>query len=252
MVLDMNASVSFNTTAALGDKLSRLDRNVTQLKTRTDDLFTGFVKLIEVQREASDNSTLLENGLQSMNKTIRVVEQNHTNTMTLYQNLEKHFVELKRDVFESHVNFINLNSSLHSPEGLRQDLLSLGQAMANTSYLITERIDELNTFAYSVQSQVYETRNSTETLHRKLEDFLTVNFTNMEQINLNGLKSIKYELGKHSLGLAGLMNFSLEIDNSIKLLEENVTNFSILFSGNIQINCLLQISENHATYAKNA
>lgn len=231
----MNASVASNTTTVLGDKLSRMERNVTQLKTRTDDLFTGLVKLIEVQREASDNSTKLQNDFHFVNKTIssglRVIEKNHTNIMAVYQSLEKHFVDLKRDVYESQMHYITLNSTIHSPEGLRQDLLSVGQAIANTTYFITQRIDKLDTFVNTIQSQIYGAKNSTEILSGKFEHFLSVNFTTMEQIHLSGLKTMKAELGKHSLGLSGLMNFSLEIDTSIKSLQENVTSYSTFLSG---------------------
>ena len=39
--------------------------------------------------------------------------------------MEKHFVELKQEIFDTKLQVVTLNSTLLSPGGIRQDLLSI-------------------------------------------------------------------------------------------------------------------------------
>ena len=61
----------------------------------------------------------------------------------VYTTMEKHFVELKQELFDTKLQVITLNSTLYSSNGIRHDLLSIGQAIANTTSYITKRIDKV-------------------------------------------------------------------------------------------------------------
>ena len=140
--------------------------------------------------------------------------------------MEKHFVELKQEIFDTKLQVVTLNSTLLSPGGIRQDLLSIGLAIANTTSYITRRIDSVETSTVVLKNEMGLILNETQSVEERLDSFMT-NYTVAANDMSGTMTKMKTDMRRSQnrtsfieLGLAGLMNFSLEIDSALKVMFE--------------------------------
>ena len=101
-----------------------------------------FVKFLKrhPQKEASANTTQLrenvttiETFVQELNQARKRAQTNNTQLQMVYSALEKHFVELKQELFDTKLHVVTLNSSLHSSGGVRQVTFFWNCSHANSS-----------------------------------------------------------------------------------------------------------------------
>ena len=124
---------------------------------------------------------------------------------------------------------MTINSSLHSNGGIRQDLLAIGLAIANTTSYITKRIERVETSTLVIKKEMNHILNETHAVDERLDGFM-FNYT-LAATEMSGtMTKFKADMKKNQnrtsyleLGLAGLMNFSLEIDGTLKVVQDNVT-----------------------------
>ena len=64
--------------------------------------------------------TAIETFVQELNQARKTAQTNNTQLQMVYSALEKHFVELKQELFDTKIHLLTLNSSLHSSGGIRQ------------------------------------------------------------------------------------------------------------------------------------
>ena len=238
VVIDMNTSALSNSTVSLKKRAQKVESYVERLQADSNEFLTGFAKLVEVQKEAALNVTSLTDNLTSIEAVVfeltqarKKSETNNTQLQLVYTSMEKHFIEIKQELFETQMHVVTLNSSLHSSTGIRHDLITIGQAIANTTSFITKRIDRVETSTVVMRNEMGHLINETQAVEERLDSFM-MNYTLAANDMSGTMSKFKFDVKRShnrtaylELGLAGLMNFSLEIDGTLKGVQDNVTTF---------------------------
>ena len=236
VVLDMNTSALSNSTVSLKKRAQKVESRVDRLQADTNEFLNGFAKLVEVQKEASLNDTNLRDNLTSIEAVVfelsqarKKSETNTTQLQLIYNSMEKHFVEMKQELFETQLHVVTLNASVHSSGGIRHDLITIGQAIANTTSYITKRIDRVETSTIVIRNEMGHLINETQAVEERLDSFM-MNYTLAANDMSGTMTRLKVDMKRShnrtaylELGLAGLMNFSLEIDGTLKVVQDNVS-----------------------------
>ena len=233
---EMSQAANGNATVTLQTRVRKVEETVGDLQGKFIEFQANVEDLAEGQADLSRNATLLrgnfanlESGLFELGRLTKKGEANSTMLQLGYRGLERHYVELKRDLFETQLQVVSLNVSLNSVGEIRQDLISVGMAVANTTSFLTNRIEEVATNCGELKEQVYQVWNKTHFTDDKLHRFMN-SYNHSSGNMISTLTKFKDELGKShnrttylEFGLAGIMNFSLEIDSTLRLVQDNVT-----------------------------
>ena len=236
MMNEMTSSANTNATLSLQTRVRKLEENIADVQGKMIDLQTNVVDMADSHRETSKAAshlrgsvTTLESGLMELGRITKKGEINSTMLQLGYRGLERHYVELKRDLFETQLQMVSLNQSLNSIGEVRQDLVSVGLAMANTTSFLTKRIDEVSTFSGLIKEDVNQMSNQTHFIDEKLQRFI-YSYNHTSGNMLSSVTKLRDELGKtHNrtayleFGLSGIMNYSLEMEGSLKNVQENLS-----------------------------
>jgi len=81
---------------------------VEKLQSDATEFLSGFGKLVEVQKEASTNVSKLSDNFDELEAVVfeltesrKKAENNNTQLLGIYSSMEKHFVEMKQELFET-------------------------------------------------------------------------------------------------------------------------------------------------------
>jgi chromosome segregation ATPase len=211
--------IQANMSESLQDQVLTVANSVTILKGTSDDLTlatsTMSLSLSSLIETASYNSSLLQRG---------------------FLGLERHFIEMKRKIFETQLQVGNINDSLQSIGDLRTEVLAIGQAMANTTFLVSDRFEDVMANNIALQNSLNTLWNTTNHLEAKLNKIHTnhtfvtgiikSSFTDI----LTRFEDVEYRVKKSSnrtlmleSGLTGLMNYTLELDDTMTAMTLNMS-----------------------------
>jgi len=233
---EISQTANTNATVAIQTRVRKVEETVGDLQGKFIEFIANVEGLAEGQADLSKNATLLrsnlanlESGLFELGRLTKKGEANSSMLQLGYRGLERHYVELKRDLFETQLQVVSLNASLNSVGEIRQDLMSVGKAVANTTSFLTNRIEEVSTNCGELKEEIYQMWNKTHFTDDKLHRFMN-SYNHSSGNMISTMTKFKDELGKtHNrttyleFGLAGIMNFSLEIDSTLRLVQDNIT-----------------------------
>jgi hypothetical protein len=124
---------------------------------------------------------------------------------------------------------VSINVTLHSVGELRTDLVAVGQAMANTTAFLTRRIDQVSSDCGGLKQELGQARNMTHMVDDQLHRFMH-SFNHSSGNMFSTMTALVDEMNRNTnrttyleFGLAGIMNFSLEIDSTLKQVQDNVS-----------------------------
>ena len=236
MANEMTGAANGNATLALQTRMRKIEQTVGDVQGKMVEVKSNLQNLASGHTDLAQNTTFLrgsllnlESGLFELGKLTKRGETNSTMLQLGYRGLEKHYIELKRDLFETQLQVVSLNVSLNSVGEIRNDLVSVGLAMANTTSFLTQRIEEVSANCGDLKDDLAQAWNRSHFVDDKLHRFIqTYNHSSgnmfntmtsmVEELNSNRNRTIHLELG-----LAGIMNFSLELESTMKLVQDNVS-----------------------------
>ncbi len=104
----MNTAAVTNTTMTLKKRTKKVETKVEKLQSDATEFLSGFGKLVEVQKEASTNVSKLSDNFDELEAVVfeltesrKKAENNNTQLLGIYSSMEKHFVEMKQELFET-------------------------------------------------------------------------------------------------------------------------------------------------------
>ena len=212
--------VQTNMTISVQDDIVNLANVVTDLQGKMNaSMMQIDVKINQNHQVSTYNSTLLQRGFFS---------------------LERHFIEMKRKIFETQLNVVSINSSLEIIGDLRTEVLTMGQAMANTTTLITDQFHDVHLKTNALQESYNILWNTTTHLDDKINrleanhTFVTGSFRSnfkelLQQIDIvdSELIKISNRTSLSETGLSELVNFSFHLDQRLSDLKSNVTKINV-------------------------
>ena len=236
MANELSGAATGNATLALQTRIRKVEQTVGDIQGKLVDARSTIEDLAFGQTDLAQNTTKLRSSLLNLESGLfelgRLAKRAETNTTMLqlgYRGLEKHYIELKRDLFDTQLQVVSLNVSIHTVGELRNDLVSVGMAMANSTAFLTGRIEEVSSSCGNLKDELGRVGNKTNFLDEKLQRFSSSYnhssgnmFTTMSNI-VDELNSNRNRTTHLEFGLAGIMNFSLEIDSSLKLVQDNLS-----------------------------
>ncbi len=254
-----------NMNSTLNSRLGKMEANVTDLmgdkEELKQDLFqisgmvTGNVNALKrhannsvnLQEQVHDLATNvqnlqgnLENSTQALEAELSTFHQLAVYNSTLLQRgffgLEKHFIEMKREIFEAKLQLVEVNNTLNNLGQLKSEVLSIGQALANSTSLVTDRFEDMTNTQLALQDSLTSLWNITDHLDMKL-GHLEANHSLNSGIFQSDLKNV---LSKHEdlslnlvrsgnqsnrieSGLTELLNYTLSLDAKVMQLDSNMT-----------------------------
>ena len=217
-----NIQTQANVTISVQDDLVTLANEVNNLQGKFNGSMTTMETQMKQNHEVSVyNSTLLQRGFFS---------------------LERHFIEMKRKIFETQLNVVSVNSSLQIIGDLRTEVLTIGQAMANTTTLITDQFHEVHMKTNALQESYNMMWNSTNSLSDKLSR-LHANHTYVSGNVADTIAELVDKIGNvdqavdkvanrtalTETGLSELVNYAFSIDHRVTDLNGNMTKVNATF-----------------------
>lgn len=205
-----------NMTMSMQDQLIHLSSAMDNLQGTLQNATTGLdANIFNLSVVASYNSTQLQRGFFS---------------------LERHFIEMKREIFETHLQVVSVNASVHSIGDLRTEVMAIGQAMANTTSLVSDRFEDVAATTSALQQNFDIAWNATYNLDKRLTKLETNHtfvtgivkssiseiYAKQDEVEWAVKKAANRTLMLES-GLAGLMNYSLELDDNVMGVKESLT-----------------------------
>jgi len=237
MMTEISTAANSNATLALQTRVRKVEETVGDVQGNLLDFQSKVADLSDLQKETSLNTTLLrgsfktlESGLMELGRLTKNIDSNSTRMQVGYRGLERHYIELKRDMFETQLQVVSLNLSLNNSVGdMRQDLMSVGSAIANSTAFLTKRIDQVSSKTGVIKDEVAQVWNRTLFLDEKMARFMN-NYNHTSGNLMQTMTRFRDELGKNhnrtsylEFALTGMMNFSLEIESNVKVFQDNVT-----------------------------
>ena len=242
--LEFNVSVltknQDDLTSEMSTLTSLMDSQINTIQTQTnmtiavqDDVVSLSNVVNDLQGKMNTSMTSMEN---KMKQNLEVSIYNSTLLQRGFFSLERHFIEVKRKVFETSLNVVSINATLANLGDLRTEVMTIGQAMANTTTLITDQFHEVHMKANGLQesynilwnvSNVLDDKiNRLQANHSLVTGMVTNSFKEvLEQID--SVESRMYTLTNRTLtsetGLSELMYFSAELDQRVIDLTTNMT-----------------------------
>ncbi len=211
-----------------------LQSNVTDsLQNQVLDVATTMNSLQGITMNASSDVMVLKKAVAVFKEQ---AEYNSTVLQRGFLGLERHFIDMKRKIFETQLQLVNVNTTVQSLGDLRQEVLAIGQAMANTTSLISDRFEDVSSTSMALQASLNKVWNNTNHLELRLTK-LEANHTfvtgivksslddmiaRQEQLDWAMRKGQNRTLILES-GLTGLMNYTLELDEHFAGLSGNVS-----------------------------
>lgn len=236
MAAEQTISSNSNSSIVILGKLRKFEDSVVDLENKIVQVSTGLNTLAETQAVLANNASALgghvktlELGLFELGSITKRGEVNNTQLQISYRNLEKHFVEFKRELFEANMDLVSLNVSLASLGDVRQDIMAVSQAVANTTNFLTSKIEEVSERSSLIRHEVGVVANQTLLVDDRLQRFIN-NHTFSTGNMFHSMLKLKDEIVRFQnktsyleMGMAGLMNFSLEMDGSLRVVQQNLT-----------------------------
>ena len=220
---------------------SMVSGNVNALQTQANMTLSMQEQMLNMATSLNDLQGTVENSTHAFALGLQHLTEMSSYNSSLLQRgffgLEKHFIETKRKIFETQLQLVSVNSTLKTIGDLRAEVLVIGQSMANTTMLVTDRFDDISSTNMALQDSLARMWNMTDQLDSKLaklqnnhtyvsgifetglKDFATKQDqieTDMEQKILN--KTINLETG-----LGSLLNYTLALDTKFMTIKSNLT-----------------------------
>ena len=215
--------------------------NVNALQTQANMTLSMQEQMINMATSVNDLQGTVENTTHTFALGLHHLTEMSSYNSTLLQRgffgLEKHFIETKRKIFETQLQLVSVNSTLKTIGDLREEVLVIGQSMANTTLLVVGRFDDLSSTNMAIQDSLAKMWNLTDQLDNKLNKLQT-NHTFVSGIFKTGLKEVvtKQDLFESQLeqkilnktvslesAVGSLMNYTLDLDTNFMTLKANIS-----------------------------
>ena len=184
----VKSEVKLNVTQHVG----QMAMNVTKLKMEQDDLKNDVFDLNNMVVSTLTSSEVMQESLINLTENMEKIEGNLTVTSTglmtsiahlasissynstLLQRgffgLERHFIDMKRKMFEVSLQIVSINSTTQTLGELKKDLMSLEDRIENKTRLTSERFEDLTSSSLALQESLTMMWNVTNVLGSSLEE----------------------------------------------------------------------------------
>ena len=192
-----------NTTHSLRDQMYRMEQALATLEGNTTNLSIAV-------SEGSRNHTLVVGGLRA---------------------LEKHFIDVKKDMFETRLNVVSMNDTITQLGERDNDLLRMRDKLAETNDGIVIRLDALGKETNVLRADVGALWNNTVTLSNRVQGLAQNVSDNADSFSaqigeihsVNGVHHKALERASNrtnvlEVGITGLMNYSVEVQGNLSRL----------------------------------
>ena len=251
----VKTEVKLNVTEHVG----QMAMNVTKLKMEQDDLKNeifdlnnmvvssltsnevmqeSLINLTENMEKIEGNLTVTSNGLMtSIGHLASISSYNSTLLQRGFFGLERHFIDMKRKMFEVNLQIVSINSTTQTLGDLKKNLMSLEDRIENKTRLTSERFEDLTSSSLALQESLAMMWNVTNVLGTNLEDLSrNQSFTTGRLYDLYNKTDLDSDLNRNRTDMIlkefkNLMFVNEKFEMDIDSLQSNVDYLTQKFHG---------------------
>lgn len=212
----------------LRNDLDKLNLTVSQHEVTTFVQGNLTLSLREQIYHLEHDMTTLQGNTSSLTLSVSESVRNHTLMFSGLRALEKHFIDVKKDMFEMKLNIVSVNATLTNLGEVGTDLTRMRVALTDTVDGVNQRLEEISADTGTIKDDLTMLWNNTATLSNRVQRLAenitdtTNNFNsaldNVSSLHLQSRKNIEKIGNKTNIlevGLTGLMNYSVEVQGNL-------------------------------------